>query len=301
MDTAIPSLNKKALLLVNPVAGRKTIQRSLCEVVRCLMDGGYLVTAAVTGARNEARTLCASLGQDYDLIVCAGGDGTVNECISGMADVELRRPLGYIPCGSTNDFALSNGLPLDPGEAAQAIARGRLRQFDIGRFGERCFLHHALFGAFTNLAYSTDQAQKNLLGFGAYVLDGLKQLPTLHPCALRLVADGVKEEGEYLFGAVSVNRNIAGLFLLPEERIGYADGRLAAVLIKPPKSVADWDELGRAFLSGDPNCSMIKVLVGEKLEVSTPGGMEWSLDGEGSGVLEQVTITAKRGFLTLQG
>ena len=301
MSTAIPCLDKKALLIVNPVAGRKTIQRSVCGVVRSLMDGGYLVTTAVTGARNDARALCASFGSGYDLIVCAGGDGTVNECISGMADAELRLPLGYIPCGSTNDFALSNALPTDAHEAVQAIAGGRLRQFDIGRFGEQYFLHLALFGAFTNLAYSTDQAQKNLLGFGAYVLDGLKQLPSLHPYSMTMIADGVKEEGEYLFGAVSVNRNIAGLFLLPEERIGYADGRLAAVLIKPPRSVADWDELGRAFLSGDPDCSMIKVLVGERLEVSTPGGMEWSLDGEGSGVREQVTITAKRGFLTLQG
>ena len=301
MDTAIPFFDKKALLVVNPVAGRKTIQRSICGVVRCLMDGGYLVTTAVTGARTEAYSLCASIGSDYDLIVCAGGDGTVNECISGMADVELRRPLGYIPCGSTNDFALSNSLPSDPLKAAQAVVDGRLRQFDIGRFAERYFLHHALFGAFTNLAYSTDQNQKNLLGFGAYVLDGLKQLPSLHPYAMTMTADGVKEEGEYLFGAVSVNRNIAGLFLLPEERIGYADGRLAAILIKPPRTVADWDELGRAFLSGDPDCSMIKLLVGETLEVCTPGGMEWSLDGEGSGLLDRVTITAKRGFLTLQG
>lgn len=301
MSRAIPSLNKKALLIVNPVAGRKTIQRSICGVIRCLMDGGYLVTTAVTGARNDARALCASIGADYDLIICAGGDGTVNECISGMADAELRRPVGYIPCGTTNDFALSNGLPVEACEAAAAIVKGRLRQYDIGCFGQRYFLHYALFGAFTNLAYSTDQSQKNLLGFGAYVLDALKQLPSLHPYPMSLLADGVKEEGEYLFGAVSVNGNIAGLFSLPQERIGYADGRLAAVLVKAPKTVADWDELGRALRFGDLDCSMTKVLIGETLSVSTPDGMEWSLDGESSGVLEGVTITAKRGFLTLQG
>lgn len=111
----------------------------------------------------------------------------------------------------------------------------------------------------------------------------------------------MKEEGEFLFGAVSVNGNIAGLISLPEERIGYADGRLAAVLIKPPKTVADWDELARALRCGDPDSAMIKVLIGETLTVSAPGGMEWSLDGEGSGLLEQVQITTKRGFLTLQG
>ena len=301
MSTAIPCLDKKALLIVNPVAGRKTIQRSVCGVVRSLMDGGYLVTTAVTGARNDARALCASFGSGYDLIVCAGGDGTVNECISGMAETELVRPLGYIPCGSTNDFALSHEIPTDLLEAAKAIADGRQRQYDIGCFGERYFLHHALFGAFTRLAYSTDQAQKNLLGFGAYVLDGLRELPNLKPISMIVTADGVKEEGEYLFGAVSVNGVIAGLYNLPEEIIGEKDGRLAAVLIKTPKNVADWDVLGRSLLSGDPNCAMVRVLVGEKILVETPDGLEWSLDGESSGVKEKVLITAKRSFLTLQG
>ena len=301
MSTSGSSLEKKAFLLVNPVAGRKLIQRSLSGVVRCLMDGGYLVTVAVTAARNEARELTARFGADYDLIVCAGGDGTVNECISGMAETELIRPLGCIPSGSTNDFAASHELPADLTEAARAIASGRRRQYDLGRFGERYFLHHALFGAFTRLAYSTDQAQKNLLGFGAYVLDGLRELPSLKPIPMLVTADGVKEEGEYVFGAVSLNRFIAGLYTLPEELVGDSDGRLAAVLIKAPRTVQDWDVLGRSLLSGDPNCSMVKVLTGEKLLVETQEGLEWSLDGEGSGVQDKVLITAKRGFLTLQG
>lgn len=301
MSTTSFPLDKKALLLVNPVAGRKMIQRSLSAVIRALMDGGYLVTVAVTGARNEAREMAGRFGADYDLIVCAGGDGTVNECISGMAETELVRPLGYIPCGSTNDFALSHEIPTDHLEAAKAIANGRQRQYDIGCFGERYFLHHALFGAFTRLAYSTDQAQKNLLGFGAYVLDGLRELPNLKPIPMIVTADGVKEEGEYLFGAVSVNGLIAGLYNLPEEIIGEKDGRLAAVLIKTPKNVADWDVLGRSLLSGDPNCAMVRVLVGERILVETPDGLEWSLDGESSGVKEKVLITAKRSFLTLQG
>jgi YegS/Rv2252/BmrU family lipid kinase len=301
MSTDSSSLGKKAILLVNPVAGRKMIQRSLSTVVRTLMDGGYLVTVAVTAARDEARELTARFGKDYDLIACAGGDGTVNECISGMAEAELVRPLGYIPCGSTNDFALSHEIPTDIPEAAKAIIGGRQRQYDIGCFGGRYFLHHALFGAFTRLAYSTDQTQKNLLGFGAYVLDGLRELPNLKPIPMIVTADGVKEEGEYLFGAVSVNRFIAGLFTLPEESIGETDGRLAAVLIKVPKSVADWDVLGRSLLSGDPNCAMVKVMVGEQIQVETPEGLEWSLDGESSGTREEVLITAKRRFLTLQG
>ena len=301
MTKASPALSRKALLLVNPVAGRKIIQRLLSPVVRILMDKGYLVTVAVTASRNEARELTARFGADYDLLVCAGGDGTLNECVSGMADADLRLPVGYLPCGSTNDFALSHDLQLDILGAAEAVAEGRLRQYDIGCFADRYFLHHALFGAFTRLAYSTDQAQKNLLGFGAYVLDGLRELPNLKPIAMTVTADGVKEEGEYLFGAVSVDKTIAGLYTLSEESIGQADGRLAAVLIKAPKTVADWDVLGRSLLSGDPNCAMVKVLIGEQILVQTPNALEWSLDGENSGAREDVLIRAKRGFLTLQG
>ena len=297
----VSSLSKKALLLINPVAGRKLIHRSLCAVVRCLMDQGYLVTTAVTSCRGEARRLSAELAPAYDLLVCAGGDGTLNECISGLADGDVCVPVGCLPCGSTNEFALSHSLPPDPLQAAASVAEGRLRQFDLGCFEERYFLHHALFGAFTRLAYSTDQSQKNLLGFSAYVLDGLKELPNLKSIPLSVSADGVVEEGEYLFGTVSVDHHIAGLYTLSEELIGPTDGRIAAVLIKIPKSVTDWDVLGRSFLSGDPTCSMVKVLTGRELLVTSEEPIEWSLDGESSGFRTQVRITAKAGFLTLQG
>ena len=301
MDTASPVLSKKALLIANPVAGRKLIQRSLGKVVRRLMDGGYLVTVAVTSARNEARELAARYGRGYDLLVCAGGDGTVNECVTGMAEAGVCCPLSIIPSGSTNDYAATHDLPLEVTAAAESISCGRVRQYDIGCFGDRIFLHHALFGAFTRLAYSTDQSQKNLLGFGAYVLDGLRELPNLKPIQMNLEIDGVRENGEYLFGTVSVNRYIAGIYTLPEEMIGFDDGKLALALIKAPKSVADWDELGRSLLSGDPNCSMVRILMGEQILVDGPEGQEWSLDGESSGVQRNVLITAKRGFLKLQG
>lgn len=301
MTKAAQALNKKALLIVNPVAGRKTIQRSLSQVVRCLMDSGYLVTVAVTSFRGEAVRLSAEYGSQFDLLLCAGGDGTVNECLTGLAEKDTRMPFGYIPCGSTNDFALSHDIPVEILSAAKAIVGGRRRQLDIGCFSERYFLHHALFGAFTRMAYSTDQTQKNLLGYGAYVLDGLREMSNIKPVTLRLDADGLREEGEYVFGAVSVNRYIAGIYTLPEELIGEKDGRLAAVLIKAPKTVADWDMVGRSLLSGDPNCAMVKVVLAKEICIQTPDGLEWSLDGESSGLRTEVRLAVKQAFLQLQG
>lgn len=301
MLTADRKQEKTALLLVNPVAGRKLIQRSLTQVIRCLMDQQYLVTTAVTDRRNEAKELAARLGGAYDLVVCAGGDGTLNECASGLAEQDLRVPLGYIPCGSTNDFALTHDLPCEILPAVQAVAAGRQRQFDLGCFDERFFLHHALFGAFTRMAYSTDQAQKNVLGYGAYILDGVKELSNLKPISLRIQADGQVLEGQYLFGTVSTNRYIAGIYTLPEETVAEDDGRLVMVLIRAPKTVLEWDAIARSILQADPNCSMLDILTARSIVAEAPEGLEWSLDGESSGVRTEVHLSARPGFLTLQG
>lgn len=293
-------IKKKALLILNPVAGRQTIQRNLSQVIRSLMDGGYLVTTAVTSERGEACKMASAWGGDYDLLVCAGGDGTLNECISGLASKGKRVPVGYLPCGSTNDYALSHGLITDPVRAAAAAASGKTIAFDIGQFSERYFLHLALFGAFTRMAYSTDQAQKNVLGYGAYVLDGLREFSNIKPIEITIRADGKVVEGEYAFGAFSTDGHIAGIYTLPETVIKPDDGVIAAVLIKTPQSVAQWDILGRSLLSGDHDCEMIDILSARHFEIRTKEEIEWSLDGESSGPRTKVSISAKQGFLTLR-
>ena len=292
---------KKALLIVNPVSGRKTVQRYLAQIVRCLMDKGYLVTTAVTAARGEARELSARLGPHVQLLVCAGGDGTLNECVSGLADADAQTPVGYIPCGSTNDFAATHGLSMDILTAAKNVAEGRQRRFDLGCFGERYFMHLALFGAFTWMAYSTDQEQKNVLGYGAYVLDALKDLKKVKPIRLRLISEHKILEGEYLFGAISTDRHVAGIFELPEEQIEPDDGRLAAVLLRAPKNVLEWDALAHCLLNGDTSAPVLDVVTGECFRVESEELTEWSLDGESSGLCPGAQIQTVPSFLTLQG
>ena len=228
-ESSMHPAGKKALLIVNPVSGRKLIQRYMTQLVRGLMDEGYLVTTAVTAQRGEARELSRLLGGQFELLVCAGGDGTMNECVSGLVDAGLQIPVGYIPCGSTN------------------VAEGALRRFDLGSFDEQLFIHHALFGAFTWMAYSTDQEQKNKLGYGAYILDGLRDLSKLKPISLRLTTETETVEGDYLFGSVCTDRHIAGVFELPEELIGPEDGQLAAVLIRAPKTVLELESLAHCL------------------------------------------------------
>jgi YegS/Rv2252/BmrU family lipid kinase len=299
METKV--FEKKALLIVNPVAGRKLIQRHVTQIVRDLMNQGYLVTTAVTGSRGEGRDLTRSLAAEYELLVCAGGDGTLNECVCGLLDAGLLVPIGYIPCGSTNDFAASHGLPTEIPAASRIAAGGRSQKYDVGCFSGRYFIHHALFGAFTWMAYSTPQDQKNKLGYGAYVLDGLRELMDLKPIHICMVTDETQLEGDFIFGAVSTDRHIAGLFDLPEDKIGLADGKLAAFLIVAPQNVQEWDALARSLITGDTNCPLIHILIGERFHVTSTEETEWSLDGEGSGPRKETDISVVPGFLELRG
>lgn len=149
-------INKSALLIINPVSGKKQVLKYIPNIIRSLMEGGYAVTVMVTGSRGEATEFAREYGAKYDLVCCTGGDGTLNETLSGLAMADIHVPLGYIPCGSTNDFAMSHNLALDIPTAAENIASGRRTVYDIGKFGSEYFSYVAAFGAFSWLAYTTD-------------------------------------------------------------------------------------------------------------------------------------------------
>ena len=172
---------KKCLLIVNPVAGRKSIQKNIPQIIRLFMDAGYLVTTAVTAAKGEAEVLTREYAASHDLIVAAGGDGTLNEVVAGLAHAGVTVPVGYIPCGSTNEFATAQHIPTDLLAAARAAANGGVRALDLGKFGDHVFCGSAIFGSFSWMAYTTDQELKNRLGMGAYVLDGAFDPSMLKP------------------------------------------------------------------------------------------------------------------------
>lgn len=294
--------SRPALLIVNPVSGKKLVLRYIPEIVRSLMDANYLVTVCVTRQRGEATRLAQELGANYELICCAGGDGTLNETISGVALSGLDVPLGYIPCGSTNDFAQSHSLATDISEAAKNIASGRQTRYDIGRWGQdRYFTYVAAFGAFSWLSYTTDQNMKNLLGHTAYILDGIKDLPKIKPEHVVLTADGVRYEGDYIFGAICNSLSVAGTFELSPDDVNTADGVFEMLLIKSPKTLMDLDAIVRGLLNQDYSCSFIDFCHVRHVEVENPPGLEWSLDGESSGVFEKATVELLPRFLNLQG
>ena len=292
---------RRALLIINPVSGKKLVIRYIPEIIRRLMDSGYLVTTAVTSRRGEATEIAAQLGADYDLVCCTGGDGTLNEVISGLASSDTEVALGYIPCGSTNDFAASHGLSIDIPTAAANIAEKEIRQLDIGCFEDSFFSYVAAFGAFSWLSYTTDQNMKNMLGHTAYILDAIKDVYKIKPIHLKLSANGIDYEGDYIFGAVCNSTSIAGTITLPSDIVDTDDGKLEVILIKMPKTILELDMIIRCILSQDYSCPLIDFFHAEHIEITNPHGLEWALDGECKVAYDKVHIDVKRSFLKLKG
>ena len=274
---------KKLLFIVNPRAGKTKSRAPLFDAISIYSEAGYLVSVQQTKRRGDATRLACEMGVDYDLIVCHGGDGTLNETINGVMKLpKEKRPLvSYLPGGSTNDFAASLNVSSDLAVAAQRAMRAQPREFDVGVFGSRNFVYVASFGAFTRTSYSAPQDIKNMFGHFAYLLEGAKDLDTLRPYRMTITADGEKISGEYLFGAVSNSTSIAGLMKLPESEVSLNDGEFELLLVPVPKSPLAMQELIRALIYRDYESSEGLIFRHVKHVVAeTDQNIPWTLDGE---------------------
>lgn len=256
------------------------MNRALADIIAQFNRAGYLVTTYVTAAAGDAANAAAELGGGMDLVVCAGGDGTLNETITGVLRAGLDVPLGYIPCGSTNDFAASLGLPTDPTEAVEAIITGTPEQFDIGRFGQRYFSYVASFGAFTKASYATPQSVKNTLGHTAYVLAGITELSQIRELHVRLEIDGETVEDDFLFGAISNSTSVGGILTLAPSLVDMRDGKFEVLLVRKPRDIWGLGECVKALQSQTYNCSMITFRPASRVRITASADMGWTLDGE---------------------
>ena len=293
---------KKCLLIVNPVAGRKSIQKNIPQIIRIFMDAGYLVTTMVTAVKGEAEALTREYAPSHDLIVAAGGDGTLNEVVDGLLHAGITVPVGYIPCGSTNEFATAQQLPTDSLAAARAIANGGVRSLDLGKFGNQIFCGSAIFGAFSWMGYTTEQDLKNKLGMGAYVLEGAFDPSMLKPWHMKVTVNGVPHEDEYIFGAISNAESLAGILRYPEGYVSLNDGLLEVLLIRMPTNFTEWQQVLHSIYSRELNtCPLIELAQANSVWVDNPDGLFWSLDGESSGAFRTAHVSALPGALKLKG
>ena len=268
------------LFIVNPRAGRTRSTAPLFDAVAHFCASGYLVDLRLTQAREDATRLARELGGKFDAVVCCGGDGTLNETVTGLMDLPSPPPLGYIPAGSTNDFAASLHLPDQPLEAARVITASGGRPLDVGSFNGRPFIYVASFGAFTRASYSAPQNVKNDLGHLAYILEGVKDLSTLRPYRASVATEEECFDGEFLFGAVTNATSVGGLVKLKEDQVCRDDGLFELLLIPNPKSIADLQGLARSLLLQDFTGGGVIFRHVHTLTVQTPEDLPWALDGE---------------------
>ncbi len=272
---------EKALLIINPKAGKMTLQGKIYDIIDTLSQR-YQVTVCPTRYRDHATELAAAASQQgYDIVICAGGDGTLNETVCGVMQAEHGLPIGYIPAGSTNDFAAGLHLSMDPVEAARSIVNGSLHNQDIGLFNDqRRFTYIASFGAFTETSYSTSQSLKNLLGHLAYLLSGIKSMTKIKSIPMKLVCDGVAVEGPWLFGAVTNAASIGGVLKLKDEKLNFHDGIFEIILVRKPKNILQLNKIVLGLLRYEYDGELVHYLKASRVECFYDGELSWSLDGE---------------------
>lgn len=272
---------KRMLFVMNPYAGTRKANRVLAEILEIFNRADYEVTVHMTAGAGDGARVVAHRGRGYDMIVGCGGDGTFNETISGMMRGGFRVPIGYIPAGSTNDFAASMGLSTDPVEAANDIVLGVPQAYDIGQFDHRHFSYVASFGAFTRASYATPQTIKNALGHLAYVLEGIQELSQIRKEHIRMVIDGEVVEDDFLFGAICNSTSVGGILTLDPDQVDMSDGKLEVLLVRAPKNLLEITECITAVQTLDYNdCEMLTFRSASEIEIDAPEDMPWTLDGE---------------------
>lgn len=281
---------KTLMLIVNPRAGRSRSLAPLLNAISLFSEADYLVSLRQTTAQGDATRFVRENGAAFDRIVCYGGDGTLNETVTGLMDLLVPPPLGYIPGGSTNDFAASLHLSDQPAEVAKQILDSSGKKLDVGTFNGRPFVYVASFGAFTKASYSAPQSAKNDLGHLAYILEGVKDLSTLRPYEATVTADGETFSGSFLFGAVTNATSVGGLMKLPEDQVVLDDGRFELLLIPNPKSPLDLQALLRSLLLQDYTGDGVIFRHASDIVVETPESFPWTLDGEYGPGQERIEI-----------
>lgn len=281
---------KKMLLAVNPYAGTRKAYKQLADIVAVFNRGGYDVSVYITEGRGDAAETVAKRACDVDVVACCGGDGTFNETVNGVLRSGVDVPIGYIPAGSTNDFASSLQLPADLVAAARQIVEGQPQAYDVGRFGDRYFSYVASFGAFTKASYTTPQSIKNALGHTAYLLEGMQELSQIKNVPMMLeTEDGVIED-KFLFGAVCNSTSLGGLLTLDPKQVDMSDGKFELLLVRTPRDLTEVKDCLQALKRQQYDCGMITFRSTSYVRVWADPTMPWTLDGEGEDGHREVEI-----------
>lgn len=287
-------MQKSLLFLVNPKAGRAEIRNNLLDIIDQFVRQGWHVVVRTTQYSGELTEIIQTQGEQYNMLVCSGGDGTLSEAVGGLVALEKRPVLGYIPAGTTNDFAVSLGIPRDALYAAASIVTGVPYPCDVGRFGNRHFVYVAAFGAFTEVSYSTPQQFKNALGRAAYILEGIKHLAEIKSYHMTIEHSGEKISGEFIFGMISNSISVGGFKMNAKVNVSMNDGLLEVLFVRKPQNLIDLQNVITALVLNDLNNPGLVAFHASELHVTSEEDISWTLDGEFGGTLRDVSIQNMR-------
>lgn len=293
---------EKALFIVNPTSGKMMIKNKLFEVLKLFSDSCFESTVLMTTKSGDASHFAVKYGPDFDRIISCGGDGTLNEIVSGLMTlpVECRPPLGFIPAGTTNDLADTLRIPKTPIAAAKAIIDNPATPNDVGWFNNSKYFNYvASCGAFTSTSYSTPQNLKNSLGHMAYVLEGIKSLNEIKPIYMKIESDEVKTDGDFLFAAVTNSLSVGGIYKFDPKFVNLNDGTFEVTLVRMPKNPTEIVDIfyNLANLNYDEN--QVLFFHTSCLKVETEEPIKWTVDGEFGGKLEKVIIKNLPGAINI--
>lgn len=283
---------KKMLFVFNPYSGKGLIKLKLAELVDIFTKGGYEITTYPTQSTKDAYNRVKEADDQFDCIVCSGGDGTLNEVIGAVINNWKTRPqIGYIPAGSTNDFAVTLGLPKAMEKAADVIVNGQSFACDIGKFNDRYFNYVAAFGLFSDVSYNTPQITKNVMGHQAYVIEGLKSLSKIESYHMKVRNGQHVIEGNFVYGMVSNAKSVGGIKGICGNEICLNDGLLEVTLIREPKTPVDMQNITTGLFSKNEDNPMVERFKTDSLIIESDIKIAWALDGEYGDSHKEISIS----------
>ena len=282
---------KRLLFIYNPHAGKELLKPQLSDIIDIFVKAGYEVTAYPTQSYRDAyKKVLKYNAKDYDLVVCSGGDGTIDEVVTGMMKRKERTPIGYIPTGTTNDFANSLHIPKGLLKAADNAVNGVVFPCDVGRFNDDTFVYVAAFGIFTSISYETKQEMKNILGHLAYVLEGTKQLFNVPSYRIKVIHEDEVIEDEFILGMVTNSRSVGGFRNMIGRQVAFDDGLFEVTLIKRPKNPIELQEIIAALLIEQIDTKHMYTFKTGHITFESIEEIPWTLDGEFGGEHDEVVI-----------
>lgn len=290
---------KKLLFVYNPNAGKGLLKPRLSDVLDIFVKAGYELAVYPTQSYKDAYQKIKNMKDEYDLVVCSGGDGTLDEVVTGMMQRKHKVPIGYIPTGTTNDFASSLHISRDILSAANTAVNGKAFSCDVGTFNHDIFVYVAAFGLFTDVSYQTNQSLKNTLGHIAYVLEGAKRLLNIPSYKIKVTYDGKTIEDEFMIGMVTNSKSVAGFRSIMGKKVLFDDGEFEVMLIKKPKNPLELQEIITSLLAESFDTKCMYTFKASQIIFEAETEIPWTLDGEFGGSHDKVKICNKKRALQI--